>query len=440
LLQKIDKNGNMVWKRALSGTSNDTYIGNVTQGRGDTIFATISRSSFSSSTYYSKSSVVALNSNGQTLWTRYFSNVGLTSDYGFSRTMLAANGDFIGVADIRGSANASANGMMITRITPQGTIVFSKYFDFRPTHTQLSVTGLTETASGNLVFGGRLMTDQISTYPNSMWLAKLDAAGNTLQQKVYSGGTDVGELLHSLRFANGKLYASVHQYAPFDSVKRSFWIGELNEASLSFTAQNAIKLGVTTEDPYGNVRNALCITADGKPTMAGGFYCEAIGKNLPVMLQWSASLTSSCPSLDASLPLTDSVTTYTVTDYVSVGTFTVSNTADTTSIIITTVVPVTPAPLCNGCAVPNSIASPEIKDLFRVYPNPGDGRFHIDLNQPLQDAQVMVYNNQGTLVYKGALAGTHHTLDLGSQAAGIYYLKVSSRDGNYSFRKLVKVN
>lgn len=439
LLQKMDKSGNVVWKKTIAASAADVSLGNVMVGNNNTIFVTFTRSSFSSSTYYSRAGVAAFDAAGQVLWTKYFANGGFTTDYGFSRSLLAANGDFIGVADIRGSVNAQANGMMVTRITPQGTIRFARYIDFKPSHTQLSVNGLTETPAGHLIFGGRLMTDQISIHPNSMWLARMDSAGNVLQQKVYSGGQDVGELLHGLAYHNGTLHAYLQYISPFDTVtSRSIWIGKLDEQSLSFTTQNATEIQVATEDPYGNVRNSFCMTSDGKPTVSAGFYCNATGKYLPVMMQWSAALNSSCPALDVAQVLTDSVTAYAVTDYTPQSSFTVTIAADTTVILLANAAPVVPLDLCNGCAIPNSTGKVAPQALFRLYPNPGDGRYFIDVEQPVHEARIRIYNNIGAIVYQENLQTTHQAIDLRVQPPGIYYVSISTRDGHTATRKIVK--
>ena len=438
LLQKTDKNGTVIWKKAIAAASADVGVGNVLVGANNTFYATLTRSSFLSSTYYSRAGVLAFDGNGQILWTKYFANSALTTDYSFSRTLVAANGDFVGVADIRGSSGAAANGMMITRISPQGTIRFSRYVDFKTTHNQLSVTGLVETPSGNLVFGGRLMTDQISTYPNSMWLGRMDSAGTLEQQRVYSGGTDVGEQLHSLRYANGNLFAYLHYYAPFDSIKRSLWIGTLNEQSLAFTAQNATAIEVSPEDPYGNVSNAFCISSNGKPTAAGGFYCAASGKYLSTMEQWSSNLGSSCAALHAVQPLLDSAATYVATNYVPQSSFTVTYAPDTTLIEIENVLLVAVADLCNGCTTPNSIPLPQAGISFHIYPNPSDGHAFINLEQPFNQARVVVSNMLGKVVYQSEMQRLPQPLDLSALAPGIYLVSVYTGNGIVATAKLVK--
>lgn len=440
ILQKLDRNGNVIWNKSIAASSADVGIGNIMIGANNTVFATITRSNFSSSTYFTKSAVIAFDMNGVVLWTKYFSNSAQTTEYGFTRTLLAANGDFVGVADVRGSSGASANGMMITRISPQGVVRFSKYIDFKSTHNQLSVTGLVETPSENLVFGGRLMTDQISTYPNTMWLARLDSAGNLAQQKVYSGGERVGEQLHSLRYDNGQIFAYVHLFSPFDSVTKTNWIGTVNEQTLAFTGQNATALEVNSEDPYGNVSNSFCITTDGKPTVAAGFYCVEKDRYFPLMQQWSSTLASSCAALDEVQPLVDSAASYVVANYTPVGSFTLTHANDTTLISLTDATPAVIANLCNGCTstTPNGITQPSQKQVFRIYPNPGNGQYYIDLAQHIQSAQIIIYNNVGAVIFQSTVQGTHQSIDLSTQAAGMYIVRVRTEDGNVATAKLIK--
>ena len=440
LLQKQDQNGNVVWAKSLKISSADVGIGNIMVAADNTIFATLTRSSFSSSTYYSRAAVAAYDGSGNMLWTKYFSNSAFTSEYGFTRTLLAANGDFIGVADVRGSSGASANGMMVTRISPQGTVRFSKYIDFKDTHSQLSVTGLVETASGDLVLGGRLMTDQISTYTNTMWMGKMDSAGNLGVQKVYSGGNRVGEQLHSLRYDGGKLYAYLHFYSPYDSVvAQSVWIGTVNEQTLAFTAHNATEIAVNPEDPYGNVSNSFCITSDGKPTVAAGFYCVETDLYYPLMQQWPASLASSCAALDAVQPLTDSTVAYVATAYTPSGSsFTVTYASDTTVISLTPIAPVVTAGLCSGCANPTGVTQVVQKEMFRIYPNPGDGRFFLELEGSLGEAQIAISNIMGATVYQSGLQGNRQSIDLTEQPAGLYFVSVRTNNGRVITSKVVK--
>lgn len=438
ILQKIDKTGTIIWKKSLKISFADVGLGNIMISTNNTIFATLTRSSFISNTYYSKAAVVAYDMNGQMMWTTHFGCSGLTTENSFSRTILASNGDFIGVVDIRGASGAPANGMMVTRISPQGTVRFTKYIDFKDTHNQLSVTGLVETSTNEIIFGGRLMTDQISKYTNTMWLGKLDSVGNMVQQKVYSGGVKVGEQLHSLRYDDGKLFAYLHHYAPFDSVATSVWMGIINEQTLAFTKQNATDLEVNPEDPYGNVSNSFCITSDGKPTVAAGFYCKEKDRYFPLMQQWSSSLTSSCAALDRVQPILDSAAIYTAVDYTPQGSFTVAYEDDTSIISLTDIVFPVVNNLCDGCNATTGISKVKQEILFHIYPNPSDGHYFIDFEQSLLTAQFTVTNILGATVYQAKLKNSHQVIDLSTQPSGIYFIRIHLKDGRLISSKLIK--
>ncbi|HTO16105.1 MAG TPA: T9SS type A sorting domain-containing protein [Edaphocola sp.] len=439
ILQKLDKTGAILWRKSLAISSADVVIGNIMIGAGNIIYATLTRSSFISSTYLSKSAVAAYDLNGNMLWTNQFGKSSKTSENHFARTILASNGDFIGVVDIRGASGASANGMMVTRISPDGTVRFAKYIDFVGTHTQLSVTGLVETASQEIIFGGRLMTDQSSKHTNTMWLGKLDSLGNMTQQKSYSGGEKVGENLHSLRYDNGQLYAYIHFYSPFDSIlNQSIWMGIINEQTLSFTNQNATAINVNLEDPYGDVSNAFCISSDGKPTIAAGFYCTEKDKYFPIMQQWSSTLVSSCSALDVVQPIVDTATNYIAENYSPQNSFTVVYANDTNVIALTDVAPAITADLCNGCNAVTAIRTVKKASLFRIYPNPGNGLFYIDLEEGVQKGQVRISNILGATVFESTLKSIHQSIDLSTQSPGIYFVRLRTSDGSVADLKLIK--
>lgn len=424
LLQRNDKNGNVRWTRSLAGSSTRA-ITSVFPARPDLFYVTAYSTSFFNSTTFYKASVMAVDSSGQLLWTRYYSNAGLTTDYYFARGTVAANGDFIGLADVRGSMNASANGMVLTRIDPQGNVLFSKYIDFLPTHNQLGVTGLTEMPSGDIIIGGRLMTDQISIYPNTMWAARFNSSGDVQQQRIYSGGPDVGELLHSMREYNGKLYAYLHISSPFETQRGGIWIAELDPQTLAVSDYSATELTVTFGDPYGQVSNAFELSSNGKPTIASGFYCEEKGRYFPFMMQLDAGLGSDCPVREYSFPLLDSAATYSVTNYTPAGSFSSTFSADTARIYLQTAVPLPIAPLCNGCGstAPVGLAEDAGAAQLHIFPNPAINMLNVKQAVP---GIVKVYSVTGQLLFDQYVPESF-SLDVAAYPPGIYVLKAGTQ-------------
>lgn len=76
---------------------------------------------------------------------------------------------------------------------------------------------------------------------------------------------------------------------------------------------------------------------------------------------------------------------------------------------------------------------------IKVYPNPSNGLFKIDLINFDTNATVMVYNAIGNLCYKSELRNvTRNEINLQSQSKGIYFVKVISN--NEQFVKKIITN
>lgn len=278
-LLKIDVNGNPLWSKTITGQTSN-YVTSI-QANNNIIYAAITSNSFGGGTQFYNSTIIGFGQNGAELWKRNFSHPTSATDYIFSRTALAANGDLLALADIRGSSNAQANGLMITRITPQGSVVFSKYFSFVADYNQLSSNGIVETSGGDIIIGGRLMTDQISTFPNNLFMAKLSASGEVLLQKQISGGFNVGEQLLSLRRIinqgiNEDIIFALIGIAPNNpNVERGIAMLKFNQDDLSIEANKHMRLSsYIFEDPYGQNRNSFDIADDESLFISGGFFVQ----------------------------------------------------------------------------------------------------------------------------------------------------------------------
>ncbi len=65
---------------------------------------------------------------------------------------------------------------------------------------------------------------------------------------------------------------------------------------------------------------------------------------------------------------------------------------------------------------------------WKVYPNPTDGRFYIEVSEALKGNEISVYNMLGAVVYQGT-ASFQNTIDLSGMSKGIYQVKISSESG-----------
>jgi len=87
----------------------------------------------------------------------------------------------------------------------------------------------------------------------------------------------------------------------------------------------------------------------------------------------------------------------------------------------------------SATAVDNTL---EIADI-RVYPNPSNGLFNLEVAGVDQSVNVSIENIQGQVVYQGVINGNGSTeLNIQNQAAGIYMLHLSTEQGRV-VRKLI---
>lgn len=414
IVQKQDTTGAIDWAVTINAGIVNIEV------TDEIIYAAVTRGAFIGNTYYHNAAIVGISHEGQVLWHKKFSGAGLTTDFVFSRTALTSTGDFIGVADIRGSSGTPANGMAVTRINAEGEIAFTKYYDFRTTHNQLAVNGLAVIENDEIVFGGRLMTDQISTYPNKMWLGKLDGSGNEILQKIYHGGEDVGEQLQSLRYVNNTLYGSIQPFSPFMDVARSNMVVTINTQSLSIESQNAVEIELAYEDPYGQTRNTFDIGSDGGMLSVGNFYCTDQQRYIPYMIKYDNQMNSSCESLETTMTFSDSTSSYIGVNFSggSGVSFTFGTTSGTT---MTEITPLNETDLCGGCALPIISVIENEKTTLSIYPNPAQQAITIKSNENML-VDYIIHDMQGRLVLSGK-SFTNSSIDISSVASGTYLIK-----------------
>lgn len=84
-----------------------------------------------------------------------------------------------------------------------------------------------------------------------------------------------------------------------------------------------------------------------------------------------------------------------------------------------------------GCGeVISSIETPKKPHVFNIYPNPNDGIFNIEINDPrIVASKILVFNVNGQLVWKGDLQGSSkYRINLSHFSTGVYFLRLESEE------------
>lgn len=72
-----------------------------------------------------------------------------------------------------------------------------------------------------------------------------------------------------------------------------------------------------------------------------------------------------------------------------------------------------------------------------VFPNPGNGLFNVIINEELEDGRIEVYTLQGVVVYSIEPVNFKQTLDLITQPAGVYIVRLTHNSG-IDIQKIIK--
>jgi uncharacterized delta-60 repeat protein/uncharacterized repeat protein (TIGR01451 family) len=75
--------------------------------------------------------------------------------------------------------------------------------------------------------------------------------------------------------------------------------------------------------------------------------------------------------------------------------------------------------------------------MARIYPNPSQGIFTIELFNDIQQFNISVFDISGRVIKTRKIESSNYELDLSDQANGIYFISISTEKGNY-VNKLIK--
>lgn len=80
-----------------------------------------------------------------------------------------------------------------------------------------------------------------------------------------------------------------------------------------------------------------------------------------------------------------------------------------------------------------SVSNINTQGRYKIYPNPSQGLINITGYNPDNNAEISVYSTTGRQVYNEFIPNnsTTHTIDVNSQPAGLYFIKVETAESSY---------
>lgn len=208
---KLDSNGNSIWKRYFGGTKDDSSqdvietsdSGFLLVGFSESIDGDITDNKGSYDFW-----VVKINSNGQKIWAKSFGGSETDKSYAVTKT---SNGDYIIVGDTRStdqdvtSPLGNADVWIVRFNESNGNIIWEKTYGGTEFESAKSITNL---SNGKFLITGnsRSTNGNISNNIglNDAWIFIIDENGN-LEYERTVGGTNLDFANHAIETTNNKL-------------------------------------------------------------------------------------------------------------------------------------------------------------------------------------------------------------------------------------------
>lgn len=78
--------------------------------------------------------------------------------------------------------------------------------------------------------------------------------------------------------------------------------------------------------------------------------------------------------------------------------------------------------------------------LIKIYPNPTNSFFNIEIKEYNSSTEIEVYNCIGQLIISKPVTDSVANVDLSAFANGLYIIKILNNNETISFSKIIKTN
>lgn len=431
-LVKTNQFGDTIWTKTYSTTLNNVVCNIVQTADGGFAFAGYSAGySTAGITYYSW--LVRTNSFGDTLWTKKYVSINET----FARSMQqTSDGGFI----MAGSAIVSSNeDYLLMKTDSLGNLQWSRkygaYSMDRPSNV-IEVAGSGYIISGlSQSFGGG----------DEIYIVKTDLNGNLIWSKTYGGASD--DLPFCTINAHNNQYVVLSLTRSFNGLNEDFYLLKI-DSSGNLVWSKVYDVGLYDSPSYITSTNDNGYIITG--TTIGGSYTmkvNSIGdtvwaKNIDISTSYGNCLTKTFDNGYAFLsyryntPLfgnciikTDSLATSCTQTFIPVNIIshtTSSSIATTTTSLISFSVSSIPM-LINSRGKVTTICNPigvneqsEKHNFIKIYPNPNNGSFSIEMSDSISENNFELFNIFGQKVLEQKISNGQNKIITTNLASGLY--------------------
>jgi hypothetical protein len=426
LITMLDQNGELLWSKRATADQSGGFTGVYTDG--NIIYATFTSYNFFSSSQFWNSSVIAYDMEGNVLWNLPVGYPGFVSNFYFRASTIAENGDFIGVIDVAGSQNVQATGVVVVRVTPSGEISWKKFINWNSDVSDSSVNGLVEGPDGSIYVGCRLMTDQLSSFTNDLWIGKFDSNGNLVDQRIYKAGGSIGEDVSGMAKSENELLVYVRRYSPFESIRNQVDILGIDFQSLEVGIAGSSPANISREDVYGDDGPGLVVGPDGSMFTSGVVFCEEYLNRCATMMKWTVGAITACSTEDVSEIYYDSLSTFEAVDFNLSGGSQPIHADESADVVVSPNFQF--LDFCAECAVSTGTNTVSQNNHLGFYPNPTFG--FIQFENPIDSFEITDLQGRLVFSYSGELVSS---FDLSPLQPGMYIVNSNAKSSKLMISK-----
>ena len=409
---KTDLNGAQQWTKKIGGPGQD--VGYSIKATNDGNFI-VCGSTSTTATSNPDAWLFKMDKNADVLWSKTQSTTGI--DVGFEVQQTTDNGYIIaGFTDVAGPTNHDS---FLWKTDATGTTSFFKTYGGPATDEAHSVK---QTADGGFIFVGETLNTPAGD--RDFYLVKTNADGTLAWTKNY-GGTD---------YERGQYVELTSDGYILTGDTKSYGAGDYDVYIVKINVEGTVQWSKTYGGTDKDISKMIRKTTDGGYIVAG--ISRSFNRVNPDF--WILKLKATGDTMWTRLyggPLHEHCYFASQTadgGYVAAGHTVNAYTPDYD-------VDVYLVKMNDQGRVLTGLAESNVHSEFAVFPNPGNGLFHITLNNEGQAGTLTVTDLTGRVFYTTQLTAGHtpnETIDLTALAKGIYFLTVTT-GGQASSKKIV---
>lgn len=408
-LNKVDSSGNLQWSKSYQMPGSNANILTSIIQTNDSGYI-ITGYGYINSTTYDDMFIAKVNSNGSIVWSKKISGPGYDWSYGIVQ---ANDGGYVltGV-----SGNPGVCGIDLIKLGSTGNILWANHYG----GCGDMAYGLDKTADGGFIITGEVFST------NVCFILKTDSIGNLdwcktfgeISPSRWSGKSvhqtmDGGYILSGSRRSTGSIYPQDEFIIKTDLHGDILWTKNLG----------------STRD----VNACIIQTSDFGYMVAGTICCGVFGtggESDGYLIKTDSLGNSGCNDLSASIVL-DSLSylpspiNFTISSGVTSSTLITPDTIDNETIIT----------LCANVGINEK----ENLKFLSVAPNPTLGNFHLSFDSIIKNAEIIIYNSIGQVVYYETTTNvTSKDIDLINTSPGIYFIKVFNEQESFIEKLIIE--